>query len=320
MRRVFLFSLCVLTMICVGQAVLFIWPGPHERDAVVYIPPGASLKTVSHLLASSDLLWAPTSFYWSARVLGAADDLQAGEYRVDRQSSGADILRLLQSGKTLLHKITIPEGLTSAQVVSLLMNEARLEGEVGQIPPEGSLLPETYLFARGERRTSLLQRMHNSQVALVNSLMRTYDGSLPFQSRKEAIILASLVEEETALAGERPLIAAVFLNRLQRGMRLQSDPTVVYGLTGGAPLGHALRQSELAHNSPYNTYLNSGLPEGPISNPGRASLQAVFHPASSDALYFVADGSGGHAFASTVREHNKNVARWRRIEKNRKQR
>lgn len=320
MRRALLVSLCVLVIALVGQVALFVWPGPHEHDTTIFIPRGSSLQTVSDLLANKELLWAQSSFYWSARVLGAADELHAGEYRVPRQSSAADILQLLRNGLTLLHKITIPEGLTSAEVVSLLMNEPRLEGKIGQTPAEGSLLPETYLFARGDLRISLLQRMQDSQIVLMDSLMRTYDGSLPFQSRNDVIILASLVEEETGLAQERPLIAAVFLNRLRRGMRLQSDPTVVYGLTGGVPLGHALRQSELAQNSPYNTYLNSGLPQGPISNPGRASLEAVFHPASSDALYFVADGSGGHAFASTVSEHNKNVAHWRRIEKNRKPR
>lgn len=294
---------------------MFYRPGPLEAETTVIIPNGASLTRISEILGRRGVISFPQSFYWTGRLFGAAGELKAGEYRIPEAASQAQVLIILRKGETVLHKLTVPEGLTSREVVALLRAEDKLSGEIGKIPPEGSLLPETYLFSRGDSRAALIEKMRQSQKALLDQLWAAYDFSLPFTSPREAVTLASLVEEETAVPEERPLIAAVFINRLEKGMKLQSDPTVVYGISGGAPLGERLRQSQLDAETPYNTYLIEGLPPGPISNPGRAALEAVFDPAETDALYFVADGSGGHVFAATLEEHNRNVARWRKIQR-----
>ena len=308
-------ALFVFLTVLLTDFYFFYRTGPDAGTDTVVIPKGVNLDEVTEILWYAGFIDPPQSFYWTARLSGADRDIQAGEYRIPRRATQADILSILLEGKTILHPITVPEGLTSRQVVALLMADERLTGEIVEVPGEGTLLPETYFYSRGDSRRDILRRMAQNQDEFFETLWANYDFSQPFTTREEAVILASIIEEETAIPEERPLIAAVFLNRLNRNMRLQSDPTVIYGLTQGEPLGHALRVSELRSETPYNTYNIDGLPPGPISNPGKESLEAVFNPAPTAALYFVADGTGGHVFAETLEEHNENVRRWRQIER-----
>lgn len=298
-----------------GDFFFFYKDGPLPGEQAVLIPKGASLKSVTTLLAGEGVIEVPATFYWTARISGAATDIRAGEFLIPAGASQAEVLNILRKGEAILHKITFPEGLSSKQVVDLLNANLVLEGVVSAVPPEGMLLPETYLFPRGTHREEIIKEMRVNQTEVLTALWGKYDGSLGFQSVEEALTLASIVEEETAIPAERSLIAAVFINRLNKRMRLQSDPTVIYGITGGLPLGRPIRQSELDGDTPYNTYVHYGLPPGPISNPGRAAIEAVFNPAASNALYFVADGSGGHVFADTLEEHNENVKKWRKFQK-----
>lgn len=298
-----------------GDFFFFYKEGPLPSEQAVLIPKGASLKSVTDLLVSEGVIEVPSTFYWTARASGAAKHIRAGEFMIPAGANQAEVLRILKKGEAILHKITFPEGLSSKQVVDLLNANLVLEGEVTAIPVEGKLLPETYMFQRGTTREDILFEMAVKQAEVLADLGANYEGSFPFDTFEEVVTLASIVEEETAIPEERPLIAAVFLNRLQKRMRLQSDPTVIYGLTGGYPLGRPIRRSELEGDTPYNTYVHYGLPPGPISNPGRAAIEAVFNPTQSDALYFVADGSGGHVFADTLEEHNENVKKWRRFQR-----
>lgn len=225
-----------------------------------------------------------------------------------------EALAKLVEGDTVVRKVTVPEGLTSTEIVALINEAEGLSGEIESVPPEGSLLPETFHFTYGDPRNALIERMQADMKRLLDGLWEGRAEDLPISTPEEAVILASIIEKETAVAGERPQVASVFVNRLNRGMPLQSDPTVVYALTDGeGPLGRPLTRQDWKVDSPYNTYANSGLPPGPIANPGRESLEAALQPAETEFLYFVADGSGGHAFAKTLAEHNRNVAKWRRI-------
>jgi UPF0755 protein len=246
----------------------------------------------------------------AAQLTGFAHHLKAGEYDIPSHASLSDILGKIRRGDIVHHMITIPEGLTSAQAVDILMNSPVLTG-AAPVPAEGAILPETYEVRRGEDRGAVLQRMINARDIL---LWAQRAPNLPLDTPEQAVILASIIEKETALPAERPRIAAVFENRLRQHIRLQSDPTIIYGLTRGEPLGRGIRASELSGYSPYNTYLIDGLPPTPICNPGRAALAAALDPIQTDDLYFVADGTGGHVFSSTLTEHLKNVARWRMIE------
>jgi UPF0755 protein len=227
----------------------------------------------------------------------------------------AEATDMLVRGKVVEHRITIAEGLTVDAALAVVSAEPALTGEAGASPPEGSLLPETYLFRRGTTRTEMLTRMHKAQEALLAELWPKRKPGLPLQSPEEALKLASIVEKETGDASERPRIAAIFVNRLQSGMKLESDPTIIYGLTKGVPLGHPLRQSELAQANPFSTYQISGLPPTPICNPGREAILAVLNPPDSNELFFVADGSGRHVFAKTAAEHVRNVAKLRQFER-----
>ena len=222
-------------------------------------------------------------------------------------------MRIIASGRSIAYPITVAEGLTSAEVVTLLQEDARLTGDIAGTPPEGTLLPETYRVHRGDDRQALLDRMQQSMRETMDELWPGRAADLPYETREQALVLASIIEKETAVPEERGVVAGVFVNRLRRGMRLETDPTVIYALTEGrGPLGRRLLRADLDVDSPYNTYRVAGLPPGPIANPGRASIAAALNPEETDYLYFVADGSGGHAFARTLREHNRNVAAWRR--------
>ncbi|MEM8772861.1 MAG: endolytic transglycosylase MltG [Pseudomonadota bacterium] len=295
-------------------------PGPAERETIVMLQPGSSVSKIADDLHHAGVIRHAELFKAVVRVRRDDNALKAGEYRIPPRASVMDVIDLLIDGKSILHAVTIPEGLTTAQILRVLEKEEILTGEITIEPGEGELLPETYAYTRGETRDDVLRRMMRAQDDLIESLWDDRALELPISTPEEAIILASIVEKESGLPEERPRIASVFLNRLKRGMRLQSDPTIIYGLTQGEPLGRGLRQSELRGETPYNTYVINGLPPTPIANPGAAAITAVLNPMETNDLFFVADGTGGHAFAATNREHERNVAAWRRIERERRQR
>ena len=291
-------------------------PGPLASEMNLVIPPGAGLETIARTLTDAGVIRDELTFRLAVSYHDAARDLKAGEYSIPAAASMRQVMEILKRGETVVRRLTIPEGLTSQEIVALIASAEGLTGDPGPAPEEGSLLPETYHYSWADERGMLIERMETAQQELLRELWANRDPSMPLASPEEALVLASIVEKETAVDGERALVASVFINRLKRGMRLQSDPTVVYGLTQGqAPLGRALTRKDLDMPSAYNTYLIDGLPPGPIANAGRAALQAVFNPATTGYLYFVADGSGGHAFAKTLNEHNRNVAKWRKLQR-----
>ena len=297
---------------------LLFMSGPHGEDKRVIFKRGSSLRSVAAVLDEAGALRSPLLFRGLVRLQGKAGSLQAGEFDIPAGANMPAILDVLVGGDVVLHPITIAEGLTSLQIIEQLRGEEVLTGEVG-VPPEGSLLPETYKVPRGMTRESLVKKMQRAQTQAIEALWPQRQKGLPVKNKREALILASIVERETGVAEERPLVAAAFTNRLKKGMRLQSDPTIIYGIVGGkGKLGRPIRRSEIKRKTAYNTYRINGLPPTPIANPGRASIAAVLNPADSKAIYFVADGTGGHVFAETLAAHNRNVRRWREIEKQRK--
>lgn len=289
-------------------------PGPLAAEKLVYIPK-TTVRGITNKLKEEGVIDNDTAFLLDARWQNRLAGLHAGEYQFTPRISIADVISLLQGGKTYQHKMTIAEGLTVAEVLDLLKKETALTGDVKTPPPEGSLLPETYKFSYGDTREGLVDRMKKEMSETVDSLWAKRAPDMPL-SKEEAIVLASIVEKETGLAAERPRVAGVFFNRLHKSIPLQSDPTVIYALTlGEKPLGRLLTTDDLKKPSQYNTYVATGLPPGPIANPGKASLEAVMNPEKNEYIYFVADGSGGHAFAKTLQEHNRNVAHWRSLQK-----
>lgn len=298
----------------------FAAPGPLAADTVTTLPRGAGLIRIGEQLEAEGII-ADARIFRVAITLDEGDrSLRAGEYEIPAGASMAQIYELLRAGQTVQHSVTLAEGLTSAMIVRSLQAEDILTGEISETPPEGSLLPETFFVTRGTPRAELISRMQADQQALLDELWPNRAENLPFETREEAIILASIVEKETGLGGERAEVAGVFVNRLRRGMRLESDPTIIYGISQGEPLGRGLRRSEIDNeNNAWNTYQIPRLPPTPIANPGAEAIAAVLNPAETTALFFVADGSGGHAFADTYDEHLRNVANWRRIERQRQQ-
>ena len=280
---------------------------------IVAIAPASPLAGIAGRLHAEGVVERPLLFRLSVMLRGLGRRLQAGEFRIPAGASMRQAAEILAYGHPVEHPVTVPEGAGSRQIVAWLRANPLLSGEIAAVPPEGSLLPETYHVQRGSGREALLARMAADMRDTLARLWPRRAAGLPLQSPQEAVILASIVEKETGLERERGKVAAVFLNRLRKGMRLQADPTVIYGLTGGAaPLGRPLSRSDLRDTAnPYNSYRHAGLPPTPICNPGLASLQAVLNPADGDWLYFVADGSGGHAFAASFAEHRRNVAAWR---------
>jgi UPF0755 protein len=294
-------------------------PGPKaERGAetTVILRRGAGLSEIADALDRSGAIGSSTLFMIAARANGAAGRLKAGEYAFPSGASMATVLDKVRRGQIVRHFVTIPEGVTSEVAVEILMRSPVLTG-AAPIPPEGSLLPETYDVQRGDDRGAVLARMTSARDRLLTALWTQRAPDLPVRTPEEAVILASIVEKETGIAAERPRVAAVFVNRLRQGMKLESDPTIIYGLTGGRPLGRGLRKSELAAPNPYSTYQIAGLPPGPIANPGRAAIAAVLNPPRTEELFFVADGTGGHVFAVSFDQHLKNVERWRAVERQR---
>jgi UPF0755 protein len=291
-------------------------PGPLTEDKIVNIPRGLGTRDISDLLEREGVIDQPYVFLGGVIARKARGDLKHGEYRFNRHASIADVVDTMIHGKVVQHVLTIPEGVTSQQVVARLLAEKALDGRIEEIPREGSLLPETYKFTRGMTREQIIERMQQEHQQVLKEVWQHRAPDLPIKTPAELVTLASIVEKETGEPGERSRVAAVFINRLKRHMRLQSDPTIIYGLTGGkGSLGHPLTKSEIEQSTPYNTYVIEGLPPGPIANPGRASLDAVANPARTKELYFVADGTGGHVFSETYEQHMKNVAKLRSIEK-----
>lgn len=310
----------LMTALVVGLSLVFLilieanraGPAPEK---IVVIPRGAGVSQIARHLEAEGVIRSKTVFRLASELYARAG-LKAGEYRIEPQSSVADVLRQLADGRVLFHGLTVPEGSTSDMVMDIVAAHPVLHGPMPERPPaEGSLLPETYSVERGMSRIEVIAQMQQAQQELLATLWESRAPNLPFDTPEEAVILASIVEKETGVASERPQVAAVFVNRLRKGMRLESDPTIIYGLTKGRPLGRGLRRSEIDQVTPYNTYRIDGLPPTPIANPGRAALAAVLDPPQSDALFFVADGSGGHVFAATYAEHQRNVARWREVER-----
>ncbi|MEP0520950.1 MAG: endolytic transglycosylase MltG [Hyphomicrobiales bacterium] len=292
--------------------------GPLQTDKSIVVERGMNVQAIANLLDEQQIIDNKILFLAGVRVTDSHGKLKAGEYLFEEKSSMADVVARLVEGKSILHSVTIPEGRTTKQIVDILNDDPVLTGSIDGIPPEGTLLPETYKFTRGDNRKQLLDRMRNARDRVVADVWSRRSPDLPISTPEEMVILASIVEKETALADERPRVASVFINRLKQGMRLQTDPTVIYGIVGGeGTLGRPISRADLRAENPYNTYVIDGLPPGPIANPGRAALEAVINPARTKDLFFVADGSGGHAFAETFAEHQANVRKWREIERER---
>ena len=293
--------------------------GPLVVPATVVIHKGARTIEIALLLKQAGVISNPKLFVWGIRLLAGPKPLRAGEYNFKPRMSPAQVISHLQTGKTVVRKVTIAEGLNNLEVANLLANTSGLSGPLGPLPTEGQLLPETYHFSYGHSRRGLIKRMRQAMTHLLSEAWPHRASGLPLKTPAEALVLASIVEKETGVASERPRVASVFINRLRIGMRLQSDPTVIYGITEGRkPFDRSITKSDLRSKTAYNTYVIKGLPPAPITNPGRAAILAVLNPANTKDLYFVAAGSGGHAFARTLSEHNRNVAKWRKFERVRK--
>jgi peptidoglycan lytic transglycosylase G len=315
------FTVLVIASLAVGAALYvgkkrFDAAGPLSQEKVVNIPRGLGIKDIAALLQQQGVIDQPYVFIGGVMVMKARGGLKHGEYKFAAHASLADVVDTIIEGKVVQHVLTIPEGLTSEQIVARLLENDALSGQIKDIPHEGSLLPETYKFTRGMTRAQIIHRMQQDQSNLVKDVWEHRAPDLPLKTPEELVTLASIVEKETGRPDERSRVAAVFENRLKKQMKLQSDPTIIYGLTGGkGSLGRPIMKSEIEQPTPYNTYVINGLPPGPIANPGKASLEAVANPARTKDLYFVADGSGGHLFAETYEQHQKNVAKLRALEK-----
>jgi UPF0755 protein len=314
-------TLIVLLLLASGVALyvgkgMFEAAGPLDRERTVVIPRGAGIRDVAQLLRREGIIDNQLLFVGGAVVTRTTGSVKAGEYLFDANVSMRDVLDTLVEGRAIEHAVTIPEGLTSEQIVSRLMENPVLTGDIAEVPPEGALLPETYKVTRGTTRQQLLNRMLSAKRRLVQEAWERRVPGLPIKTIEQFVTLASIVEKETGKTEERPRVAAVFINRLNRRMRLQSDPTIIYGMAPGkGTIGRPLTRADVERPTPYNTYTIEGLPPGPIANPGRASLEAVANPARTKDLYFVADGSGGHVFAANYNEHLKNVGRWRQYQR-----
>ncbi|BAQ17605.1 protein YceG like [Methyloceanibacter caenitepidi] len=319
-----LFNFVVIVAVLVASFFYFLRvefdrPGPLQVSTIFAVPKGASTTSIANRLTEEGIITDRRIFmaaiFYFMRLKGEGT-LKAGEYQFDKQATMREVLNTLVDGKSVQYRITFPEGWTSQQIVERISANAELDGAVTEIPPEGSLLPDTYSFGTKDSKEDILQRMQAAQRKFLAQVWEERDPDIMVKTPEEAVILASIVEKETGIAEERPRIAAVFNNRLRKGMRLQSDPTIIYGIFGGSGMrDHPITKDELKQENPYNTYQIDGLPPTPIGNPGRAAIEAVLKPAKTDEVYFVADGTGGHIFSTTLAEHNRNVAKWRKIER-----
>ncbi len=321
--RLVIAAIVLLLVAGIGAGASYIWfvravaaPGPLQAPAVVMIVPGEGLSAIARSLTAADVIERAWLFELEARRSSQTRALKPGEYQFEAGTSVAEALKKIVERDVVVHFVTIPEGVVSSEILRILNAEESLSGEAPTAIEDGSLLPETYSFEWGDTRADLIDRMRIARTQALEQLWATRAPDLPLKSPDEALILASIVEKETGIDAERGRVAAVFINRLRRGMKLQSDPTVIYGLApNSGKLGRALSRADLAQATPYNTYVIDGLPPSPICHPGREAIAAVLNPPESQDLYFVADGSGGHAFARTLREHNQNVANWRRLQR-----
>ena len=320
----FLFSCAVVfcAAIISYSLIKYAGLGPLPEKTAVMVESGAGVAAIAKSLEEQHVISSALLLRAASRMTGSDTAIKAGEYEFEAHVSMKDVLAKLADGDVLQRRITVPEGHTSWQVVQILNGIDTLAGTLDTIPAEGSLLPETYTYMRGEQRSAVIARMQAAQQKVIEELWEGRDKSIAVLSPAEAINLAAIVEKETGVAAERPRIAGVFMNRLRLGMMLQTDPTVIYGLTEGkiqdagkGPLGRRLTTKDLQTPSPWNTYMQPGLPPGPIANPGRDAIKAVLNPEAHEFIFFVADGTGGHVFAKTLEEHNKNVANWRQIRK-----
>jgi len=316
-----IFTILVIVTVAVGAGLYigkqrFEQPGPLADDKVVNIPRGLGIKDIADLLQREGVIDQPYVFMGGVIALKARGELKHGEYQFTKRASLADVVDTIIDGKVVQHAFTVPEGLTSEQIVAKLLENDALAGQIKEIPREGTLLPETYKFTRGMTREQIIQRMSQAHKRVLAEVWEHRMQDLPIKTPEQLVTLASIVEKETGRADERSRVASVFVNRLKTKMRLQSDPTIIYGLTGGkGALGRPIMKSEIEQPTPYNTYVIDGLPPGPIANPGRASLEAAANPARTKDLYFVADGTGGHVFSESYDQHQKNVSRLRVIER-----
>lgn len=322
MRRIarFIGFVAFVAILAVGGSAVWFWnsfnaAGPLKDETIVLIPKGSGVAAIADQLAAEGVIDSALVFKLGVKLTAKNQPLQAGEFRFPTAVSPKGAMRVLIEGKSVLHRLTIAEGWTVAEAFQVLTENPLLDGPLPAPPAEGTLLPETYFFVRGDARGALVGRMQGDMTAALAQLWPQRDPAIPLKSPAEAVILASIVEKETGQKDERARVAGVFYNRMKQGMALQSDPTIIYALTQGkAKLDRALTYTDLKMDNPYNTYVVTGLPPGPIANPGLAALTAVLHPMKTKDLYFVADGTGGHAFASTIEEHTKNVAKWRKIQ------
>ncbi len=311
--RLTIIALAVMLVVgAYGVHFLYGWygSGPLVKDTTFAVPEGATLASVAEKLEAEGVVASAGTFRLRARVLGGSEPLKAGEYAIPAHASGSAVLSILQGeGGEVRRMVTIPEGMPSIMVEERLAKVPVLTGAVPTLA-EGSVLPDTYAFQRGESRTAVVTRMQQAMARALARLWAGRAGDTVARTPEEAVILASIVEKETGKPSERRMVAGLYSNRLRQGMMLQADPTIIYPITRGKPLGRRIRQSEIQAVNSYNTYTMVGLPAAPITNPGKASIEAVLHPAKTNALYMVADGKGGHVFAATLQEHNANVARW----------
>ncbi|WP_342453264.1 endolytic transglycosylase MltG [Jiella mangrovi] len=294
-------------------------PGPLKSEATYVVPSSTGVSAIASGLERQGIIADADVFEYGVRLSGAGSKLKAGEFAFAPGASMRQVMEKLVSGQSIMHAVTIPEGWTVNRAYERIAAADFLSGDMPGEVPEGTLKPDTYLVQRGTTRKEVVQRMKSAQDRLVQEIWDGRDPDLPIKDIGQFITLASIVERETGIAGERPHVASVFINRLKKGMRLDSDPTFLYGVYGGAgkPSGQPVTQSDKDSDTPYNTYKIRGLPPGPIANPGRAALEAVAHPLQTDDLYFVADGTGGHAFSSTLKEHNNKVAKYRKLQRQR---
>jgi UPF0755 protein len=309
MRKLLILGLVVLVVAGFWLVLGWTGAGPAKHETDIVVERGSSLAATARALRKAGAISSARRFMLQARLFGHGGSIKAGEYAIPAHASARRILALLESGRTLQRLVMIPEGLPSILVRERLAAAPGLIGAV-PLPEEGSVLPDSYSYQRGESRSAVLARMERAMARTLDRLWPQRSPGLPVASRREAIVLASIVEKETGKPSERAMVAAVYENRLKAGMPLQADPTIIYPITHGKPLGRRILLSEVHAVNGYNTYAMRGLPAGPIANPGRASIAAVLHPADSAALYFVADGTGGHVFADTLAQHNVNVAKW----------
>jgi len=313
MRRLATWAILAAALLLAVIASNFIYgwtaAGPLERETSVVIKPGSSITSAAEKLEKSGAVKSASAFVNRAKVFGASSTIKAGEFVIPAKASNSDILSILTSGKTVQRMVTIPEGMPSIMVYERIMANDRLSGSIS-IPAEGSVLPDSYAFDKNEPRDDVLKRMQDAMTETMAELWPERSADTMVKTPLEALTLASIVEKETALKSELRIVAGVYSNRLRTGMRLQADPTIIYPITKGKPLGRRILRSEITDVNDYNTYAMAGLPKGPIANPSRAAIAAVLNPQKTSALYFVADGKGGHVFADTLQEHNANVAKW----------